>query len=282
MRIRSVIAVWWLSTGVALGLTTCSVAPVEAADGSIGSGGSGEGLIWAGVQFSTSQPSSTSSSQYTWRTLTTYDMNLGSDTYITKVVNGIRYRLYERIAQDGSRTLVWVPMVETRQLARQAAVQVRSLLPAPRLRMAPPADAGVVKVGTWIWLDAANWVPVSVYAWVPTETGPIWARTTATPTTMTFSTQDDGTPTGTRRGSVTCRGPGRVWQPSDGDDAVSNCMYTYRHASTSRPEGVFAATVSVTWRIAWTSNAGSGGSLPNEVLTAPVAVTVDEIQALVD
>lgn len=266
---------------VAVGLTTCSTTPVGAADGSIGSGGSGEGVIWAGVQFSSSQPSATSSSQYTWRTLTTYDANLGRDTYITKVVDGIRYRLYERIAEDGSSTLVWVPMVTSTQLARQAAVQVRSLLPVPRLRMAPPSDAGVVTVGTWIWLDATNWVPVSVYAWIPTETGPVWARTTATPVVLNFATEDDGTPTGTRRGSVSCRGPGRVWQPSDGDDAVSACMYTYRHASTSRPTGVFAATVSVQWRIVWTSNAGAGGTLPNETISAPVSVTVDELQALV-
>lgn len=266
---------------VAVGVSTCSTAPVDAADGTIGSGGSGDGMIWAGVQYTRSQPSSGSSSEYTWRTLTTYDANLGRDTYITKVVDGIRYRLYERIARDGSSTLVWVPMVGTSQLARQAAVQVRSLLPSPRLRMAPPADAGVVKVGTWIWLDAANWVPVSVYAWIPTEAGVVWARTTATPVMLAFSTEDDGTPSGTRRGSVNCRGPGRVWRPTDGDDAVSACMYTYRHSSTGRPQGVFAATVSVQWRVVWTSNTGSGGTLPNEIISAPVTVTVDELQALV-
>lgn len=277
MRLRDLIC----CCAVAVGATTCSAVPVEAADGTIGSGGSGEGLIWAGVQYSRTQPSSGSSSEYTWRTLTTYDMNLGQDTYITKVVDGIRYRLYERIARDGTRTLVWVPMVETAQLARQAAVQVRSLLPSPRLRMAPPADAGVVKVGTWIWLDAVNWVPVSVYAWIPTDTGTVWARTTATPVVLSFSTEDDGTPSGTRRGSVSCRGPGRVWRPSDGDDAVSACMYTYRHSSTGRPDGVFAATVSVQWRIVWTSNVGTGGTLPNEIVSAPVRVTVDELQALV-
>lgn len=277
MRIRELI---WCCA-VVVGVSTCSVDPIGAADGSIGSGGSGEGIIWAGVQISRTQPSSGTTSQYVWRTLTTYDASLGRDTYITKVVDGIRYRLYERIGTDGSRTLVWVPMVGTSQLARQAAVQVRSLLPAPRLRMAPPADAGVVKVGTWIWLDAANWMPVSVYAWIPTDTGPIWARTTATPVTLNFSTEDDGTPTGVRRGTISCRGPGRVWMPSDGDDAVTACMYTYRHSSASRANGAFAATVSVRWRIVWTSNAGSGGTLPNETVSAPVSVTVDELQALV-
>ena len=286
MRLRRVIT-WCAAVATStIGLTTCSVAvssvaPTLAADGSIGSGGSGEGLIWAGVQFSTSMPSSSTSSQYIWRTLTTYDANLGSDTYITKVVDGIRYRLYERIGPD-ERTLVWVPVLESAQLARQAAVQVRGLLPKPRLRMAPPADAGVVKVATWLWLDSSNWVPISVYAWIPTDSGPIWARTTATPVGLTFSTQDDGTPSGTRRGSVNCLGPGQVWQPRDGDDAVSSCMYTYRHSSTSRPNGVFTGTVGVRWRVAWTSNVGSGGALPNEVITTPVTVRVDELQALVD
>lgn len=280
MRIRRLNR-WFAVAGAVIGLTTCSGSSSWAADGSIGSGGSGEGLIWAGVQFSSSMPSSGTSSQYTWRTLTTYDMNLGYDTYITKVVDGIRYRLYERIGPDG-RSLVWVPIVEGSQLARQAAVQVRSLLPKPQLRMAPPADAGVVKVGTWLWLDSSNWVPVSVYAWVPTDAGPIWARTTATPVGLLFSTQDDATPSGTRRGSVSCLGPGQVWQPSNGDEAASSCMYTYRHASTGRPNGVFTATIAVRWRVAWTSNVGSGGSLPNEVIAVPVSVRVDELQALVD
>jgi YebC/PmpR family DNA-binding regulatory protein len=71
-------------------------------------------------------------------------------------------------------------------------------------------------------------------------------------------------------------------QQRDGDDAVSSCMYTYRHSSTSRPNGVFTGTVGVRWRVAWTSNVGSGGALPNEVITTPVTVRVDELQALVD
>lgn len=281
MRFRSMIRWCAVVVGTWSVITTAPGNLIHAADGSIGSGGSGEGLIWAGVQFSSSMPSSGTSSQYMWRTLTTYDMRLGYDTYITKMVGGIRYRLYERIGPDG-RNLVWVPTVEGNQLARQAAVQVRSLLPKPRLRMAPPADAGVVKVGTWLWLDASNWVPISVYAWIPTQTGPIWARTTATPIGLTFSTQDDPTPSGSRRGSVSCLGPGQVWQPRDGDEGTSSCMYTYRHASTSRPNGVFAGTVAVRWRVAWTSNVGSGGSLPNEVISTPVSVRVDELQALVD
>ena len=281
MRFRWVIGWCAVVLGTTIGTSTCSLSSLRAADGAIGSGGSGEGLIWAGVQFSTSMPSSGTSSQYTWRTKTTYDMNLGYDTYITKVVDGIRYRLYERIGPDGTK-LVWLPIVESSQLAQQAAVQVRSLLPKPRLRMAPPAEAGVVTVSTWLWLDSFNWVPVSVYAWVPTESGPIWARTTATPVGFTFSTQDDGTPSGSRRGTASCSGPGQVWQPRNGDDATSPCMYTYRHSSTSRTNGVFTGTVAVRWRVAWTSNAGSGGSLPNEVISTPVTVRVDELQALVD
>lgn len=253
---------------------------VHAAD--TASGGTSGGVIFAGVQTSLSAPAaSATSSTYTWRRLVTHDAGIGNSGNISKVVDGIRFLLYERIGPEGS-DLVWVAQANPRQLAQRAAVTVRSRLGRPRVSMAPPTSAGVVNQSSWLWIDPALWVPVSAFAWIPGASGPIWARTTATPMSITFTTEDDGSTRGGRTGTVTCNGPGRAWQTSDGDDATSSCSYTYRHASISRPEGTFAASIDVQWRVSWTSNAASGGTLPSERTTTRFSVRVDELQALVD
>lgn len=262
----------------ALGVVPCS-GRVDAADNA--TGGVVDGVIFAGVETSMSMPSQGTSSTYVWRKLVTHDAGLGRSGNISKVVDGIRYFLYERIGPEGS-DLVWVAQASPRQLAQRAAVTVRSRLARPKVSMAPPADAGVVNASSWLWIDPALWVPVSAFAWIPGDSGPIWARTTATPVSITFTTQDDGSATGSKSGRVTCTGPGRQWQPSDGDEARSGCMYTYRHSSVSRPNGRFDARVEVQWRVTWTSSTGSGGSLPAERTTTPMSVRVDELQALVD
>lgn len=246
-----------------------------------GTGGIVDGVIFAGVQTSMDMPTQGSTSTYTWRRLVTHDAGIGQSGNISKVVDGVRYFLYERIGPDGT-VLVWVAQATPRQLAQRAAITVRSRLARPAVSMAPPAEEGVVNASTWLWIDPALWVPVSAFAWIPGVNGPIWARTTATPTAVTFTTQDDGTASGPRTGTVTCTGPGRAWQESFGDDARSNCAYAYRHSSASRPGGVFAASVEVQWRIAWTSNTGGGGSLPTERTRTQLTVRVDELQALVD
>lgn len=276
MRRRVTIASLALVVSV---LSPMSSPAAHAAD--TGSGGVIDGVIFAGVQISTTAPTQGSSSTYIWRRAQTHDAGIGRTRNISKIVDGIRYHLYERIGPDGT-VLVWVAQATPRQLAQRAAVTVRSRLQRPVVSMAPPRDAGVVNASTWLWIDPTLWVPVSAFAWIPGDAGPIWARTTATPIAMTFTTRDDGTSGGTKSGSVTCTGPGQPWLPSLGDDARSGCMYAYRHSSVSRPGGVFDARVDVQWRISWTSNTGSGGSLPMERTTTSIAVRVDELQALVE
>ncbi len=264
---------------VATTSTLFASAGVHAADTSIG--GVVDGVIFAGVQTSMSMPTQATSSTYVWRKLVTHDAGIGRSGNISKIVDGIRYSLYERIGPDGS-DLVWVAQASPRQLARRAAVTVRSRLARPSVSMAPAPDAGVVNASSWLWIDPALWVPVSAFAWIPGDSGPIWARTTATPVAMTFTTEDDGSTVGAKTGTVTCNGPGRKWLPEYGDEAPSGCMYTYRHSSVSRPNGTFEAKVDVQWRISWTSNSGEGGSLPPERTTTQMSIRVDELQALVE
>ena len=257
------------------------VGVAHAADGGTGSGGSNGGTIWAGVQTS-APPSSLNGggSACRWAPETAYDSStgIGSRTPITMRLNGLRYRLFNRTC-NGRRRLVWIPQLSARQLATQSSLLVYGKLPRPGFRFAPSADDVVVKVGTWIWTDPSAWKPVTATAWIPTPTGIIWTRTTATPITMRFDT-DDAVYAGGGRGSTTCLGPGVPWTPLAGDTTTSPCSYSYRHASSSRPSSRFPATMSVTWAITWTSNVGAGGVLPPYTNSANLTVRVRELQAL--
>ena len=271
---------WSAIASVAL-LMSMSFTPVRVAaiDGS-GSGGAANGTIWAGVQTGT-PPSEGTASSCTWRIESGYDSSTGegSDEPITMTMNGVEYILYTRTC-SGWSSVVWVPQLDPAQLAQQASVLVRNQLSSPAVHLAPPADAGVVSVSTWIWADRSWCKPVSATAWLPSPGGVIWARATATPVRMTFSTEDSVNGGGGRR-SVVCDGPGDEWESSMGDEGSSNCSYTYRHASTSHGSGRFDASVAVDWEISWRSNVGAGGRLPGYTTSMSMRVTVQELHALV-
>lgn len=260
-------------------LTVVAPAHLHATDG-VGSGGAEDGTIWAGVQTGT-PPSEGSATVCTWTIESGYDSTSGegSDDPITTTIDGIVYVLYSRNC-GGRSSVVWVPQLSPSQLAEQASVLVRGRLSSPAMHFAPPSGAGVVSVPTWIWADRSWWHSVSATAWLPTPGGVVWARTTATPVRMTFTTEDS-LRAGDGRHSVVCDGPGDEWNESIGDDGESDCSYTYRHASTTRDSGRFDASVAVDWEISWQSNVGVGGRLPGYTTTSSVDVTVRELQALV-
>ena len=58
-------------------------------------------------------------------------------------------------------------------------------------------------------------------------------------------------------------------------------LYTYDHASSLSPGGVWNATVSVDWSISYGVSDGSGGSLGSLTTRSSIAVRVGEIEALV-
>lgn len=245
-------------------------------------GGAGGDTVWAGVQ--TGSPPSGGEAdgngcRWTWATI--YDARIGSSTFITKVLNGISYDLYERHCPSGM-TLVWIPRIGGSALARNASALVAARLPLPSISMAPTADHAVVDVGTWLWADTTWWQPVAATAWVPGLFGTVWARTTATPVRITFVTQDDGSVGGGALGSTVCEGRGVEWRVEFGDEANSSCSYTYRHSSVHRPNGVFVALVVVDWETRFTSSTGTSGVLTPLQSSMFMTVRVDELQALVD
>ena len=245
------------------------------------SGGSSGGVIWSGVQSGTPPTGGSSGgSSCTWRMLVTFDSSIGRTTNISRVVDGIRYDLYER--RCGSVFAdVWIPRLSPSQVARSAALLVQARLPNPTVSFAPSSASMVVNVPNWYWVDASWWTPVTATAWIPTAFGPLWARTTATPVRLNIVTQDDGSPLGNELGSSSCVGPGWAWDVSLGDEAVSPCMYEYRHASTSRSSGAFLGLIGVEWRISWTSSTGAGGTLPSHTTSSFFVNRVVELQALV-
>ena len=276
MRILRVIIAVAMMTA-ALGAVVASPDVASAADTS---GGAQDGVIWAGVQIGT--PSGTSgTSGCTWTLLVVYDSHIGRTTSISRVVDGVRYDLYER--RCGSAfTDIWIPQLSSSQIARSAAVLAQGRLPVPSPSFAPSTNAMVVDVPIWFWIDAAWWTPVTATAWIPTIFGPVWSRATATPMRITFLTQDDASRGGPGLGVADCVGPGWPWNPSVPDEATSPCSYTYRHSSLARDSGVFVAVVGVEWRISWTSSTGEGGSLPSYTTSTFVIDRVGELQALVD
>ena len=245
-------------------------------------GGADGDTVWAGVQTGTPPTAGGSdASGCTWKPATVYDSGIGgSPSSATKTVGAITYDLYERHC-PGGMTLVWIPRVGSTTLAHNASTMVAARLPLPSLQMAPTAASGVVDVATWLWLASDQWRPVSATAWIPGVMGPVWARTTATPRRFTFVTQDDGTREGSEVAKVVCEGRGEEWRVELGDEASSECSYTYRHSSAHRVGQVFVALVIVEWETRFTSSNGNSGVLESLQSSAFVNVRVDELQALV-
>jgi hypothetical protein len=250
---------------------------VEAHADEFGGSDQSSGSIAAGVQIYSGGWRGTGTS-CTWKQMTASAAldRFDRDLPIEKVVNGVRFRLYERTC--GSRvTLVWIARRAPRALGGDGRAYLSRILPAPVIATAPPAAHGVVQDDMWFWTPTA-WQPMSVTAWIPGPMGPVWATTTATPARLVIDPGDRGLGTG----PLVCPGPGQPWAPELGDAAVSECAYAYPHSSVLAPGGhAFTARMSIEWDVSWTSSSGAGGALAPLRTAATTGVTVGEIQAVV-
>jgi hypothetical protein len=128
----------------------------------------------------------------------------------------------------------------------------------------------------WYWVDPRQWKPISVTAWVPGPTAPIWSTTTATPRTLSLAAGNGDV--------VACTSAGTRWTASYGDEtpSPSGCQYTYRHSSLLAPNGIaYDAEVTIAWDVSWRSSSGAGGSLGTLQTSTDYDITVREIQAVV-
>jgi hypothetical protein len=201
----------------------------------------------------------------------------GAGDEVTKQVGSVSFRLYDHVCEGEATTYYWIPEISTEQIARSAASVVYDLIPAPFGEFAPPARQGLINIGTWFWVEPTVWQPKTVTAWVPTPEGPVSVTTTATPTKLVFHPGD-----GFRgNGDKTCTGPGPKWFSMFGDLSPSACMYSYRHSSAINSSGLFSASLSIIWRVAWRSNSGASGTLPNVITSSSHQMNIREFQALV-
>ena len=201
----------------------------------------------------------------------------GAGDEVTKQVGSVSFRLYDRACEGKATTYYWIPEISTEQIARSAASVVYDLIPAPFGEFAPPARQGLINIGTWFWVEPTVWQPKSVTAWVPTPEGPVSVITTATPTKLVFHPGDGFQGTGDKD----CVGPGLRWTEIIGDHLPSPCMYTYRHSSAVNSSGLFSASLSIIWRVAWRSSTGASGTLPNVSTGSSHQMNIREFQALV-
>jgi hypothetical protein len=268
--VRRVLIVMALTLGIA--------GPIHAADGEqqVTAGVNGT-TIMAGVQFGT--PPTNDASSCEWSPTMPRDAGNQTVDEVVKTIGTITYRLYDYTCEgrEPPTTYHWIPEVSTETLATQAKAVVYDNIPAPWGQFAPPARRGIVKLGTWFWVNPAMWLPVRVTAWIPTPRGPLIVTTTATPKRLIFDPGDGRL----GDGPVDCAGPGIPWIEAFGDHLPSPCMYTYRHSSVRHPSGAFPATLAVRWHVSYSSNVGASGSLGDITVKASHQVVVREIHGLI-
>lgn len=254
--------------------------PSSAGGAGSGAGGStGTSGIWAGVSYYWGEWSG-SRSTCTWNEFV-------GNTHLDQVpdaqppqhpIPGVRYVLYIKSCADGYR-FVWVPQLPPRIVAQGNSSLLSRWLPLPTLHTSPPPSGVVVKVPMWFWTDATAWHPVSVTAWIPTPTGPLWVTTTATPVSMELNPGDGRWGSGT----VRCMGPGVPWIGvlEDAVPSPMGCDYTYRHSSVRAVGGArFVARLTIVWNVTWRSSTGAGGS-GGQLRTSSVApITVRELEGV--
>jgi hypothetical protein len=140
-------------------------------------------------------------------------------------------------------------------------------VPGPVIGTSPVADALVVRVPTWLWIEGGWWRSYEATA----TAGRVSSTVVARPTRTSWVLGDGNT--------LSCSGPGVAWQPGLAETA-SDCMHTYTSSSAGHPGGTFEVSVTVELAIDWSSNTGQGGTLPAIGRTSTVAVEVGEIQAI--
>jgi hypothetical protein len=138
-------------------------------------------------------------------------------------------------------------------------------LAAPTVSMAPSGGKAIVNLESWLWIDPAQWQPITRTAAVDGIT----ATATATEVSVVWEMGDGH--------QVTCDGPGVAYNTSIPDqDQSTSCGYTYQETSASGP---FTITATIEYDVTWISvgvvGGGDLGIIPGASTITPV--TVDEI-----
>lgn len=155
--------------------------------------------------------------------------------------------------------------VVIREAARQVPLKVFYPSSAPEGTEEIPL---ITRFETMLWIDEAEWQPVSAVASVPGLT----VTATATPVEARWTGGDDPT-------SVTCDQAGPPDTSIPWDDQDFSCSMYFHHSSTVQD---YELTVEVTWEVTYVCSAICGtGTLEPQVTVGSKPVLVGEIQALV-
>ena len=135
-------------------------------------------------------------------------------------------------------------------------------LPPPTISWNPKADgaqASLVNLDTWLWLDGSPRT-LEVHA----AAGGNEASVRAVVDSMTASAPDAG--------SVTCAGTGVPWSPG----AASSCTLAFRRANAATP-----VSVQTNWGLSWSANGVPQGALDPMSMTGVNEIPVIESQSVV-
>ncbi|MDJ0342488.1 hypothetical protein QMK19_22400 [Streptomyces sp. H10-C2] len=161
-------------------------------------------------------------------------------------------------------------------LAKAAYDRIR--VPDTDVSLSPAAGSQKVNLNTWVWLDKADFKPVSVTARLPALG--LWATTTATPIGLHLEAGTSDADLYPASGDCGINKDGSIGTPyKTGDNGVAPpCGVTYRRASTG---GAYPLKATVTWKVEWRGSGNTGDVLPSGTFDRTTPVTVQEIQAVV-
>lgn len=155
-------------------------------------------------------------------------------------------------------------------IARRVADQVP--LEFPRPATSPAIDGEqITGLPTWLWVDPGGYRSFDAEATLAGLT----VTVTATPVQVSWDLGDGTDP-------VVCAGPGTPYDLAVDDDAQhTDCSHVYRYASAGETGGVYHASATTTWSLAWEASTGETGTLPEVSRTTTFDLTVTERQAVV-
>ena len=145
-------------------------------------------------------------------------------------------------------------------------------LPAPTVSTAPSGGKAIVSLESWLWIDPAEWTPITKSATADGITATATARAVAVVWDM-----GDGN-------KVTCNGPGVAYNTSIPDaDQSTTCGYTYQETSGNAPKQQFTITTYIVYDVSWTTVGVAGGGDLGDIAGQSTAtpVTVDEIGTVI-
>lgn len=164
------------------------------------------------------------------------------------------------------------PAVDPLVLAQSAYGQMP--LEVPEVRMAPqPPLKTYVHLETWLWIPQSQWHDVSLTV----SAGAVSVTVVARPLRVEWDLTESDT---------SCRTAGRPWFRGMGDEARTDCSYTYEGTSDAAPGGDYPVSAVIVYHASWTCSgpcSGRAGGDLGEASSFPgeAEVVVAERQSVV-